>query len=110
MTFKRSSLRYGATPPVVTPYQKASQVWDERIGSSRVQAHNWRLMAFGCLGVSIALLCGLVWLLRWGSAVPYVVELDRNGGVRSVVCRRRAAARNGAAARSAHRAHRCRLA
>ena len=84
MIFKRSSLRYGATPPVVTPYQKASQVWDERIGSSRVQARNWRLMAFGCLGVSIALLGGLVWLLRSGSAVPYVVELDRNGGVRSV--------------------------
>jgi type IV secretion system protein VirB5 len=24
-------------------------VWDERIGSARVQAKNWRLMAFGCL-------------------------------------------------------------
>lgn len=84
MIFKRSSLRYGSTPPVVTPYQKASQVWDERIGSSRVLAHNWRLMAFGCLGISIALLGGLVWQLRSGSAVPYVVELDRNGGVRSV--------------------------
>ena len=59
---------------MVTPYQKASQVWDERIGSSRLQAHNWRLMAFGCLGLSIALLGGLVWLLRSGSAVPYVVD------------------------------------
>ena len=84
MTFKRSSLRYGSTPPPVTPYQKASQVWDDRIGSSRVQAHNWRLMAFGSLAISIVLLGGLVWLLRSGSAVPYVVEIDRNGGVRAV--------------------------
>jgi type IV secretory pathway TrbF-like protein len=33
----------------VTPYQKAAQVWDERIGSARVQAKNWRLIAFGSL-------------------------------------------------------------
>ena len=84
MIFKRSSLRYGSTPPPATPFQKAAQVWDERIGTSRVQAHNWRLMAFGCLGLSIALVGGLVWLLRSGSAVPYVVELDRDGGVRAV--------------------------
>ena len=31
------------------PYQSAAQVWDDRIGSARVQAKNWRLMAFGCL-------------------------------------------------------------
>ena len=46
--FKRSAVHYGRTPEPVTPYQKAAQVWDERIGSARVQAKNWRLMAFGC--------------------------------------------------------------
>ena len=52
--FKRSSVRYGRTPAPVTPYQKAAQVWDERIGAARVQACNWRLMAFGCLLLSAA--------------------------------------------------------
>ena len=33
MWFKRSTLRYGETPEPVTPYQKAAQVWDERIGT-----------------------------------------------------------------------------
>ena len=47
--FKRPSVHYGRTPEPVTPYQKAAQVWDDRIGSARVQAKNWRLMAFGCL-------------------------------------------------------------
>ena len=47
--FKRPSVHYGRTPQPATPYQKAAQVWDERIGSARVQARNWRLMAFGCL-------------------------------------------------------------
>jgi len=45
--FRRPSVHYGRMPEPVTPYQKAAQVWDERIGSARVQARNWRLMAFG---------------------------------------------------------------
>ena len=49
MIFKRAIQRYGQTPEPVTPYQKAAQLWDERIGSARVQAKNWRLMAFGSL-------------------------------------------------------------
>ena len=84
MRFKRSTLCYGETPQPVTPYQKATQVWDERIGSARAQAHNWRLVAFGGLAVSILLAVGLIWLQRTGSAVPFVVEVDRNGAVRAV--------------------------
>jgi type IV secretion system protein TrbL len=34
--------RYGKSPEPETPYQRAAQVWDERIGSARVQAKNWR--------------------------------------------------------------------
>ena len=43
MLFKRPIQRYGTTPEPVTPYQKAAQLWDERIGSARVQARNWQL-------------------------------------------------------------------
>jgi type IV secretion system protein VirB5 len=43
--FHRPSVRYGNTPEPVTPYQKAQQVWDERMGSARVQASNWRIAA-----------------------------------------------------------------
>ena len=84
MRFKRSTLRYGETPEPSTPYQKAAQVWDERIGSARAQAHNWRLMALGSLGLSLLLAGGLVWLDRSGAAVPFVVEVERNGAVRAV--------------------------
>ena len=61
MIFKRAVQRYGRTPEPATPYQRAGQVWDERIGSARVQARNWRLMAFGCLALSGGLTSGLVW-------------------------------------------------
>ena len=59
--FKRSTTAYGDTPEPVTPYQKAAQVWDGRIGSARVQARNWRFMAFGCLALAIGLSGGVIW-------------------------------------------------
>lgn len=82
--FKRATARYGETPEPVTPYQKAAQVWDERLGSARVQAHNWRLMAFGCLLLASALAGGLVWLAGQSRITPYVVEVDQQGTVRTV--------------------------
>ncbi|MGD9601816.1 MAG: conjugal transfer protein TrbF [Gammaproteobacteria bacterium] len=84
MKFKRTLQRYGQTPEPVTPYQKAAQAWDERIGSSRVQARNWRLMAFCCLMLSVSLAGGMVWQSTQSRVTPYVVEVDRLGEVRAV--------------------------
>ena len=77
--FKRPSVRYGRMPEPETPYQKAAQVWDERIGSARVQAKNWRLMAFGCLILSSGLASGLVWQSLRGTVTPWVVQVDHLG-------------------------------
>jgi type IV secretory pathway TrbF-like protein len=32
--FKRPSAPFGASAPAQTPFQKAGQVWDQRIGSA----------------------------------------------------------------------------
>lgn len=82
--FKRSSVHYGRTPAPVTPYHKAAQAWDERIGSARVQAKNWRLMAFSCLTLSCGLAAGLVWQSSQGTITPWVVEVDRLGQAQRV--------------------------
>jgi len=82
--FRRPSVRYGTTPEPVTPYQKAAQVWDERIGSARVQARNWRLMAMGCLALSAGLSAVLAWQSTRSSVVPYVVEVDNLGAAQAV--------------------------
>jgi type IV secretion system protein TrbF len=84
MKFKRSQLHYGQTDAPVTPYQKAAQVWDERIGSARVQARNWRLMAFGCLGLVGGLSLQLAVLSTTSRVTPYVVEVERGGNIRAV--------------------------
>jgi len=82
--FKRSTSTYGQTPEPETPYQRAAQVWDDRIGSARVQARNWRFMAFGCLALAIGLSGGVVWQAGRSTITPYVVEIDTLGQTRAI--------------------------
>ena len=82
--FKRPSTHYGKSPEPETPYQRAAQVWDDRIGSARVQAKNWRLMAFGSLALSAALSAGVFWQSMNGSIVPWVVQVDRLGQAQAI--------------------------
>jgi type IV secretion system protein TrbF len=82
--FRRPSVRYGKTPESETPYQRAGQVWDERIGSARVQARNWRLAFFGTLVLSGGLAAGLVWHSARGTITPWVVQVDKLGQAQAV--------------------------
>jgi type IV secretion system protein VirB5 len=82
--FQRASVRYSDTPEPVTPYQKAAQIWDERMGSARVQARNWRLAALGMIGLALVLAATLTITVARSGVVPYVVEVDRLGEVRAV--------------------------
>lgn len=84
MMFRRPLNRYGDTPEVETPYRRAEQVWDERIGSARQQAMNWRLMALACLGFSAVMAAGLIWQSAQGRITPYVVEVDKFGSVQAI--------------------------
>jgi len=82
--FQRVTVRYARSPEPETPFQKAGQVWDERIGSARLQARNWRLMAFGSLILSMGLSAGLIWQSLRGSVTPWVVQIDRLGQAQAV--------------------------
>lgn len=80
----RGPPRFGRTPTPETPYQRAGQAWDDRIGSARVQASNWRLMALGLLGLSGGLASALTWLAAQGTVTPWVVQVDRLNQVQAV--------------------------
>ena len=82
--FKRPAAHYGKSPEPETPYQRAAQVWDDRIGSARVQAKNWRYMAFGSLILSAGFAAALVWQSARGTVVPWVVQVDRLGQAQAV--------------------------
>ncbi len=82
--FKRPSTHYGKSAEPETPYQRAGQVWDERIGSARVQARNWRYMAFGSLILSAGFASALVWQSARGTVVPWVVQVDNLGQAQAI--------------------------
>jgi len=84
MLFRRTSQRYAETPEPTTPYQRAAQVWDERLGSARSQARNWRFMAFGCLSLALGLGLGLMKIAGESRVTPYVVEIDKLGQVQAI--------------------------
>ena len=84
MRFKRPQVRYADTPQPATPVPSRRPGVGRRIGSARVQAKNWRLMAFGCLTLALLMAGGLVWRSAQSIVTPYVVEVDNAGQVRAV--------------------------
>jgi type IV secretory pathway TrbF-like protein len=82
--FKRPSTHYGKAPVPETPYQRAAQVWDDRIGSARMQARNWRYMAFGSLFLSAGFAAAFIWHSANGAIVPWVVQVDKFGQAQAV--------------------------
>jgi len=82
--FRRPNIRYGRTPEPQTPYQRAGQVWDERIGSARVQARSWRLAFFAALALRGGLAGGLVWQSARSTITPWVVQLDKLGQAQAI--------------------------
>src|SRR3546814_19721934 len=84
MMFKRPSTHFGKSPEPDTPYQRAGQIWDDRIGSARVQARNWRSMAFGSLFLSAGFPAALVFPSASGTVVPWVVQHDHPGQPQAV--------------------------
>jgi type IV secretion system protein TrbF len=67
----------------VSPYQKAKDIWDNRIGNARVQAFNWRLAFFCAVGLCFLLIIGLIFQSAKSSVVPYIVEVGPGGEVLS---------------------------
>ena len=77
--FKRAPAHYGETPAPTTPYQRAAQAWDDRIGSARVQARNWRLIALLSVATTGGLAAALVVQSARGVVTPWIVEVDGRG-------------------------------
>jgi len=63
----------------ITPYLAAQAEWDNRIGSSRVQAYNWRIFALGSIVLNIILSLGMIYQSSKSSVVPYVVRVNSDG-------------------------------
>jgi type IV secretion system protein VirB5 len=77
--FRRASDRYGDSAPHETPFMRAAQEWDRRIGEPVVQARNWRLMAFCGFAVAALAVGGLIYQGATKQVATYIVPIDRYG-------------------------------
>lgn len=68
----------------VNPYLAAKAEWDNRIGSARVQAFNWRIFALASMILSVILACGLIYQSTKSTVTPYIVEVSADGAARAV--------------------------
>lgn len=75
------NINFTSTPE--TPYLKAQQVWDARIGSNVIQAKNWRLLSFSLITIIAFLLIGFIVLANKVEHIPYIVEVS-NGEIKSI--------------------------
>ena len=67
-----------------TPYTRAQKEWDDRIGSARVQAYNWRLAFFTSSALCLVLACGLIYMTTKQHVIPYIIKVDTIGKVQSL--------------------------
>lgn len=74
--FRRAADRYGSSAPIESPYLRAGQEWDRRIGGQAVQAHSWKLATFASLGVAALAIGGLIYQANTKTIATYVVPID----------------------------------
>lgn len=67
-----------------TAYQRAQDEWDNRIGTTRVQAKNWRVVAFSSIAAAVVAIGGLIYQSSKSQVVPYVVQVNNDGIVQAV--------------------------
>lgn len=82
MGFPRLTTAFGRKANHValeSPYARAAAEWDDRMGSARVQAKNWRILAVGTLIWGLLATVGLVYTAMNKQVATYVVEVDKAG-------------------------------
>ncbi|MFN3463233.1 MAG: conjugal transfer protein TrbF [Terricaulis sp.] len=80
----RAPAKSFAPEEAATPYKRAQQEWDARMGSAVLSARTWRRVAFACLALMAALVLGLTVVALQQRTFVHVVEVDPQGQVLSV--------------------------
>lgn len=83
MPFRSPARSFAADPPD-TPYRRAAQEWDARMGSAVLSARTWRTMAFVSLALAGLLGAGLTAVAMQRRTFVHVVEVSPEGQVLSV--------------------------
>jgi type IV secretion system protein VirB5 len=76
--------KYTVEEPVVSSFTMAKKEWDDRIGNARVQAYNWRMIAFMMGVITLLAISGLIIQSTKATVAPYIVEIGEEGRVAGV--------------------------
>jgi type IV secretion system protein TrbF len=82
MSYPKTTTSYGqnaSSGDGASPYARAAAAWDERVGSARVQACNWRIAAFAALALALVSTSGAVVMGIKKQVATYVIEVDKAG-------------------------------
>jgi len=79
MAFSTRRMASKAILPEETPYLRAAQQWDYRIGDARAQARNWRLMAFSSIFIAGIFAVGFAYEATRIKVAAYYVPVDEIG-------------------------------
>jgi type IV secretion system protein TrbF len=80
----RSPAKSFAPEPADTPYRRAQQEWDARMGSAVLSARAWRMIAFGSLALAGVMAISLTAIAMQKRTFVHVVEVDPQGQVMNV--------------------------
>jgi type IV secretory pathway TrbF-like protein len=81
MAFSTRRMASKAILPEETPYLRAAQQWDYRIGDARAQARNWRLMAFSSIAIAGIFAAGFAYEATRVKVAAYYVPVDEIGSL-----------------------------
>lgn len=74
------SKKWLASAPVDTPFKRAAQEWDKRMGNALVQAKNWRMAVFiTYLAIVLPLIFGCIYLGSLPKIEPHVIDVLPDG-------------------------------
>ena len=85
--FSESATNFKPKLSPETPYLRAKQEWDNRIGSSVVQSRNWRLAFFSLAILTAFIAVSLVTQIRSARVIPIYVGIDKQRGEPAVLGR-----------------------
>ena len=71
--------KWSAEGDADTPYMRARQEWDARMGSTIIQNRNWRLAAFVSQATAVVCIGGMIYLGAKPKSVPHIIEVDKLG-------------------------------
>ncbi len=80
----RAPAKSFAPEEAATPYRRAQQEWDARMGSAVLSARTWRRVAFACLALLAVLIGALTLVALQQRTFVHVVEVDPQGQVLTV--------------------------